>query len=234
MNTFEANLFWLNDKKLDFDEKYILKINTGEYSVSIRKVNKIIDTENLESKVKAKVPNKNDVCEVIIHSSQLIPMDDFNVLTKTARFCLLDENEIIAGGITCLNNYPDQREPSFNPNIRPVSFDVSEVDRATKFNHRSGVIWMTGLSGSGKSTIAKEVERKLFLKSFNVFILDGDNLRMGLNKGLTFSPEDRTENIRRTSEVAKLFTDAGFIVIVSLISPYRSEEKSQRYKARIF
>ena len=108
MNTFEANLFWLNDKKLNFDEKYILKINKGEYSVSIRKVNKIIDTENLESKVKAKVPNKNDVCEVIIHSSQLIPMDDFNILTKTARFCLLDENEIIAGGITCLKNYPDQ------------------------------------------------------------------------------------------------------------------------------
>ena len=228
MNTFEANLFWLNDKKLNFDEKYILKINTGEYSVSIRKVNKIIDTENLESKVKAKVPNKNDVCEVIIHSSQLIPMDDFDVLTNTARFCLLDENEIIAGGITCLKNYPDQREPSFNPDIRPVSFDVSEVDRATRFNHRSGVIWMTGLSGSGKSTIAKEVERKLFLKSFNVFILDGDNLRMGLNKGLTFSPEDRTENIRRTSEVAKLFTDAGFIVIVSLISPYRSERKKAR------
>ena len=87
---------------------------------------------------------------------------------------------------------------------------------------------MTGLSGSGKSTIAKEVERKLFLNGFNVFILDGDNLRMGLNKGLTFSPEDRTENIRRTAEVAKLFTDAGFIVIVSLISPYRSERKKAR------
>ena len=81
--------------KLNFDEKYILKINTGEYSVSIRKVNKINDTENLESKVKAKVPNKNDVCEVIIHSSQLIPMDDFNILTKTARFCLLDKMKLL-------------------------------------------------------------------------------------------------------------------------------------------
>ena len=87
---------------------------------------------------------------------------------------------------------------------------------------------MTGLSGSGKSTIAKEVERKLFSKDFNVFVLDGDNLRMGLNRGLSFSPEDRTENIRRTAEVAKLFTDAGFIVIVSLISPYRSERKKAR------
>ncbi|MBD22840.1 MAG: adenylyl-sulfate kinase [Alphaproteobacteria bacterium] len=228
MNTFEATLFWLVNKRIDLKRKYQLKINTGEYSVNIRKVHKTIDTENLESKANKKLPSKNDVCEVVMHSSQLIPMDDFNTLTKTARFCLLDENEIIAGGIASLQNYPDQKELSNNPNIRPFSFNVTEVDRASRFNHRSGVIWMTGLSGAGKSSIAKETERKLFLKGFNVFILDGDNLRMGLNKGLTFSPEDRTENIRRTAEVAKLFTDAGFIVIVSLISPYRSERKKAR------
>ena len=154
----------------------------------------------------------------------------FFAIKSTARFCLLDENEIIAGGIIDLKNYPDQREVKEMPkrNIKPITFDVTEIDRSMKFNHRSGVIWMTGLSGSGKSTIAKEIERKLFLKGFNIFILDGDNLRMGLNKGLTFSPEDRTENIRRTAEVAKLFTDAGFIVIVSLISPYRSERKKAR------
>ena len=227
MNTFEANLFWLNDKKMDLSKKYQLKINTGEYTVNIRKVNKIIDTESLESTNK-KIPNKNDVSEVVIHSSQLIPMDDYNVLTKTARFCLLDENEIVAGGIASLQNYPDQKELNSSSNIKPINFDVTEVDRASRFNHRSGVIWMTGLSGSGKSTIAREVERKLFSKDFNVFILDGDNLRMGLNRGLSFSPEDRTENIRRTAEVAKLFTDAGFIVIVSLISPYRSERKKAR------
>ena len=227
MNTFEANLFWLNDKKMDLSKKYQLKINTGEYTVNIRKVNKIIDTESLESTNK-KIPNKNDVSEVVIHSSQLIPMDDYNILTKTARFCLLDENEIVAGGIASLQNYPDQKELNSSSNIKPINFDVTEVDRASRFNHRSGVIWMTGLSGSGKSTIAKEVERKLFSKDFNVFILDGDNLRMGLNRGLSFSPEDRTENIRRTAEVAKLFTDAGFIVIVSLISPYRSERKKAR------
>jgi len=227
MNTFEANLFWLNDKKMDLSKKYQLKINTGEYTVNIRKVNKIIDTESLESTNK-KIPNKNDVSEVVIHSSQLIPMDDYNVLTKTARFCLLDENEIVAGGIASLQNYPDQKELNSSSNIKPINFDVTEVDRASRFNHRSGVIWMTGLSGSGKSTIAKEVERKLFSKDFNVFVLDGDNLRMGLNRGLSFSPEDRTENIRRTAEVAKLFTDAGFIVIVSLISPYRSERKKAR------
>ena len=87
---------------------------------------------------------------------------------------------------------------------------------------------VTGLSGSGKSTIAKEIEKKLFLKNYNVFILDGDNLRMGINRGLGFSTEDRKENIRRTAEVAKILSQAGFIVIVSLISPYISERKKAR------
>ena len=94
--------------------------------------------------------------------------------------------------------------------------------------HRPGIIWLTGLSGSGKSTIAKGVEKKLFSEHFNVFTLDGDNIRLGLNRDLSFSPEDRTENIRRTAEVAKLFSQAGFIVIVSLISPYRSERRKAR------
>ena len=103
----------------------------------------------------------------------------------------------------------------------------SEIDRSIKFNHRPGIVWLTGLSGSGKSTIAKNVEKKLFEKNINVFSLDGDNLRIGLNKNLNFSPEDRTENIRRTAEVANLFAKQAFI-LVSLISPYRSERKKLR------
>ena len=228
MKTFEANLFWLTEKKLDFQKKYYLKINTGQYTVNISQINKIIDTQNLKSITGNKLPKKNDVCEIVIHSSQLIPMDDFKINPKTARFCLLDEDEIIAGGIVNLDNYPDQRELRSDPNVRSENFNVTTVDRTSKFKHRSGIVWMTGLSGSGKSSIAKEVEKKLFLKDFNVFTLDGDNLRLGLNKGLSFSVEDRTENIRRTAEVAKLFTDAGFIVLVSLISPYRSERKKAK------
>ncbi len=110
----------------------------------------------------------------------------------------------------------------------PEEFYVSEIDRSVMLKHRPGIIWLTGLSGSGKSTIAKGVEKKTFSEHFNVFSLDGDNVRLGLNKDLSFSPEDRTENIRRTAEVAKLFSQAGFIVIVSLISPYRSERRKAR------
>ncbi len=228
MNTFEASIFWLSSKDLDLAKNYQLKINTGEYDVKIKNISKVIDTDDLSEKKDLNFLKKNDVSEVLIHSSQLIPMDDFKDHQKTGRFCLLDEEEIVAGGIVHLENYPDQKEVEKTKNISPESFTVTEIDRALKFNHRSAIIWMTGLSGSGKSSIAKEVEKKLFLKDFNVFVLDGDNVRLGINKGLGFSAEDRTENIRRTAEVAKLFSQAGFIVIVSLISPYVSERKKAR------
>jgi bifunctional enzyme CysN/CysC len=206
-----------------------MKINTAEYEVVINKIKNVIDTDNLQQK-KTRNVKKNEVCEIVIHSSQLIPMDDFSFSKRTGRFCLLDDEEIVAGGILDLKNYPDQREQNFNvkENIVPVSLSVNEIDRSIRVKHRPGIIWLTGLSGSGKSTIARNVEKKLFQRNINVFTLDGDNLRIGLNKNLTFSPQDRTENIRRTAEVARLFTQAGFIVLVSLISPYRSERKRAR------
>ena len=228
-NRFESRVFWLSKKKICFNKKYLMKINTGEYEVSINKIKNIIDVENLTEKKKENV-EKNDICEVVIHSSELIPMDDYSFNKSTSRFCLLDESEIIAGGIVDIRNYPDQREyrDNFTQNIVPENYAISEIDRSIKFNHRPGILWLTGLSGAGKSTIAKNVEKRLFQKNINVFTLDGDNLRIGLNKNLDFSPEDRTENIRRTAEVANLFTKAGFIVLVSLISPYRSERKKAR------
>ena len=229
MNRFEANVFWLSQSKLKLNKKYDLKINTGQYHVNINEIKKIIDTNNLQPKKNFNV-TKNDICELVFHSSQLIPMDDYSHIKSTGRFCLLDENEIVAGGILNLKNFPDQKEvlSETKKNILPEEFYVSEIDRSVMLKHRPGIIWLTGLSGSGKSTIAKGVEKKLFSEHFNVFSLDGDNIRLGLNKDLSFSPEDRTENIRRTAEVAKLFSEAGFIVIVSLISPYRSERRKAR------
>jgi len=228
-NRFESRVFWLSKKKISFNKKYLMKINTGEYEVSINKIKKIIDVESLIERKKINV-EKNDICEVVIHSSELIPMDDYTFNKSTSRFCLVDEKEIVAGGIVDVRNYPDQREykDNFKENIIPENYAVGEIDRSIKYNHRPGIVWLTGLSGSGKSTIAKNVEKRLFQKNINVFTLDGDNLRIGLNKNLDFSPEDRTENIRRTAEVANLFTKAGFVVLVSLISPYRSERKKAR------
>ena len=105
---------------------------------------------------------------------------------------------------------------------------VNREARETKNKHKGVILWFTGLSGSGKSTVANAVENLLFERGCNTFILDGDNIRYGLNKDLGFSPEDRTENIRRIGEVANLFVDAGVIVCSAFISPYRADRDSVR------
>src|SRR5215831_20417580 len=105
---------------------------------------------------------------------------------------------------------------------------VTRADRETLNGHRGCIVWLTGLSGSGKSTIAVELEKRLWDHGVRAFILDGDNIRHGLNKNLGFSPADRNENIRRVGEVAKLFTDSGVIVLTSFISPYRADRDGVR------
>ncbi len=106
---------------------------------------------------------------------------------------------------------------------------ITKKERETANKHKSAIIWLTGLPSSGKSTIAVELQSQLFKRRYQVYILDGDNIRHGLNKNLGFSPEDRTENIRRIGETAKLFVDAGFLVITSFISPYRKDRDQVRH-----
>ncbi|MFO7654519.1 MAG: adenylyl-sulfate kinase [Candidatus Krumholzibacteriia bacterium] len=106
--------------------------------------------------------------------------------------------------------------------------EISYEDRITRNGHKGAVLWFTGLSGAGKSTLARLVEKELFLRRCHTYILDGDNVRHGLNRDLGFSPEDRNENIRRIGEVARLFLDAGSICITAFISPYRSDRQRAR------
>jgi len=116
-------------------------------------------------------------------------------------------------------------------NITAVESRVTLHDRIKRSSHRGGVLWFTGLSGSGKSTLAIELERRLFNTGYNVFMLDGDNVRRGLSSNLGFSPEDRTENIRRIGEVGALFANAGFIAITAFISPYQADRDRAREAA---
>lgn len=116
-------------------------------------------------------------------------------------------------------------------NIFEVHSRIDRAERETRNGHKGGVLWLTGLSGAGKSTLALEVERALFAKGYHVYVLDGDNLRHGLNSNLGFSPNDRTENIRRVGEVAALFADAGFVCVSAFISPYREDRLRARAAA---
>ena len=115
-------------------------------------------------------------------------------------------------------------------NVFTVAHRVSQEDRVKANRHRGGILWFTGLSGAGKSTLAIELERALFAERYQVYTLDGDNVRQGLSADLGFSPEDRAENIRRIGEVAALFAEAGFVVITAFISPYRADR--DRIRAR--
>ncbi len=113
-------------------------------------------------------------------------------------------------------------------NIIPHTYQISLQDRRKANNHNSLLLWFTGLSGSGKSTIANVVEQKLFQQGIKTYTLDGDNTRKGINKDLTFAPEDRTENIRRIAEVSNLMIDAGLVVLAAFVSPYKKDRQNIR------
>ena len=151
---------------------------------------------------------------------------------RTGRFVLIDGLNIVAGGIIDMKGYPDQRSIG-HYHARRTSISSPSRDGAdnacVRNGHRGGVLWFTGLSGAGKSTPSPwRWSSELFNQGYQVYVLDGDNVRHGLNANLGFSPEDRAENIRRVGEVAALFADAGLIVITSFISPYRADRERAR------
>jgi bifunctional enzyme CysN/CysC len=132
-----------------------------------------------------------------------------------------------------MEGYPDQRQALTvkSTNITSVEHRVTAGNRLQRNGHGGGVLWLTGLSGAGKSTLAMAVEQHLFKKGFHVYVLDGDNVRRGLNANLGFSPLDRAENIRRIGEVAALFADSGIICVTAFISPYQSDRDRARAAA---
>jgi bifunctional enzyme CysN/CysC len=231
-NVFRAKLFWLGKNPLQLGSRYKLKLATAEYQVSVKAIEKVVDTGDL-SHVSAQKVERNSVAEVIFQIRGLAALDAFEENDITGRFVLMENYLIAGGGIIDLKGFENQRseEAVKSKNITAVEFTIRPEQRAINNGHLGGVLWFTGLSGSGKSTLAKELERALFGKGYQVYVLDGDNVRRGLNKDLGFSPEDRSENIRRVGEVSALFAEAGVIVITSFISPYRSDRRHARAAA---
>jgi bifunctional enzyme CysN/CysC len=171
----------------------------------------------------ARVLETNDIGRVEIATDTAIPMDAYSSIRETGGFLLVDRvsaDTVAAGMVT----HALRR----SLNVVPHNYEVDRDARARLKHQRPRVVWMTGLPGSGKSTIADAAERRLHALGLHTYVLDGDNVRTGLNKDLGFTPEDRAENVRRVAEASKLMLDAGLVVLVALVSPFRNDRRAAR------
>lgn len=228
LTRFKARLFWLGRAPFRTGKLYKLKLATQEAECEIESIERVIDSSTLETvsrKEREMFVGRNEVAELTIKTRRPVAFDAHADIIATGRFVIVDGFEVSGGGIIAQDKYPKRTPDSTHKsdNIFWSQGKVTAVQRARRNGHPGCIVWLTGLSGSGKSTIATELERELFNIGKQAYVLDGDNMRHGLCSDLAFAPQDRKENIRRIGEVAKLFVDAGFICLTAFISPYRSD-----------
>lgn len=219
---FETTLVWLNDEAMLVGRAYWLKLGTQMVSVTVQQPKYAVNVNTME-KIAAKTLDLNAIGVAEIATDKplvFLPYADSRAL---GGFILIDKitNATVAAGMI---NFSLRR----SQNIHWQPTDITRADHAGLKNQTPRVLWFTGLSGSGKSTIANAVEKQLNLMNRHTFLLDGDNVRHGLNRDLGFTEADRIENIRRVGEVAKLMADAGLIVLTAFISPFRAEREMVR------
>jgi bifunctional enzyme CysN/CysC len=227
-NRFKANLFWMGKNPLVIGERYRLKLTTQEVDCELVSIDRVVDASTLEvAQQPASQLMKNDVAEITLQTRSPLVMDNHDRIPTLGRFVIVDNRQVGGGGILSGGVYTDRTQVK-SRNIFWSEGDVTSQHRALRNGHKGAIVWLTGLSGSGKSTLSRAVERELFNMGMQACILDGDNVRHGLNSNLGFSPEDRVENIRRVAEVARLMADAGLIVLTAFISPYRADRLRAR------
>ena len=219
---FEATIVWMADAELLPGRSYWLKLATQTVSAAVRKPKYQVDVNTLEH-LAVSTLGLNAIGVATISTDQPLVFSPYEQSRELGGFILIDKmsNATVAAGML---NHALRR----SQNIHWQALDVTPEKRAYLKNQRPAVVWLTGLSGAGKSTIANLVDKKLTRMNRHSFLLDGDNVRHGLNKDLGFTDADRIENIRRVGEVAKLMTDAGMIVITAFISPFRAEREMAR------
>lgn len=237
-DVFAAKLFWLGKQNLEIGRRVRLKLATQEVECHIQSIEKLVDAATLDEVKRDGLCHvaRNDVAEVTIRTKTPIAFDNYDRIAATGRFVIVDDLQVCGGGVIHKGEYPDRRAVLSGIKSQNIFWTTGKVTRAARERrnrHKGAVIWLTGLSGAGKSTIATELERELFAMGLHTYVLDGDNIRHGLSANLGFSPEDRTENIRRVGEVAKLFADAGTLVITAFISPYRDDRRMVREMMKI-
>ncbi len=219
-----ANLFWLGKNRFVTGKLYNLKCGTAKVSMRLENIERIVNAADLSCLMRNYV-EKNEVAECILALDAPLAFDLAGSIDPTSRFVIVDDYEIAGGGIItqAMEAYDyDTR------NIRWTENTVSADERFRYLGQKGLVVWMTGLSASGKTTIAQEVERRLVTSGYSAYVLDGDKLRLGLNRDLGFSDADRIENMRRVAETANLLRDAGNITLVTLISPFEQNRRKAR------
>lgn len=219
---FSATLLWLNEQSMTPGRQYWLKLGTKEVSASITEI-KYLEDINTGQHLAAKQLALNDIASITLSTSSPIVFEPYPQNRQMGAFVLIDKLSFQTVGAGMLNFALRRAD-----NIHWQNLEVNQQARAELKRQHPKCLWMTGLSGSGKSTLANALEKRLHLEGKHTYILDGDNIRHGLNRDLGFSDEGRVENIRRVAEVAKLMTDAGLIVIVSFISPFIAERRMAR------
>lgn len=219
---FTADIIWLADSEALSNRQYWIKVNCKTTLATINKINFSVDT-GTQQKMSTKMLELNSIMECEIATNEPIVFEHYCINRKLGSFILIDKktNSTVAAGMI------KQELPSTN-NIHWQDLTIDKSARAQMKEQKPRVLWFTGISGAGKSTVANIIEQKLFANGQHSYILDGDNIRHGLNKDLGFSDCDRVENIRRAAEVAKLMIDAGLVVLVSFISPFRDDRKLAR------
>ena len=219
---FNVNVIWMSEDKGFTGRTYLAKIHNISTSIKIMNIKKIYDVNTLEFTAGNEL-QLNDVAEISISFNKTVPFSTFKENKILGSLIIIDpiNNQTIGMGMI---NFSLRR----SQNIQLQNLTINKNLREKINGHKGQVLWMTGLSGSGKSTIANELEKILYSQGKKTYILDGDNIRHGLNKDLGFTDKDRVENIRRVAEVAKLMCDAGLIVITAFISPFRSEREMAR------
>jgi len=231
LSRFKARLFWMGRAPMRKGRSYKLKLATQEMECEIDSIERLIDSSTLETIAREEMfVGRNEVAELQLRTKRPVAFDVHTEIVATGRFVIVDGFEVAGGGIVAADSYPRRTADSLQKshNIFWSLGKVTAGQRAVRNGHRGRVVWLTGLSASGKSTIATDLERELFNLGQHVYVLDGDNMRHGLCSDLGFSPKDRKENIRRVGETARLFAEAGIICITAFISPYRSDRDMVR------
>jgi len=225
-----AKLVWLHEDALQPQREYLLKMNTQTTTAQCDKVRYRIDINTLKE-VEDNQLGLNEIGMIDLQATQPLVFDSYQQNRATGAFILIDkltQATVAAGMVTqALNDSVEARSPQVGP-VTWQTTTVSATERAALKQQKPVVLWFTGLSGAGKSAIANAVEKRLLELHKHTYLLDGDNVRHGLNAGLTFSEADRIENIRRIGEVAKLMIDAGLIVLTAFISPLRANREFVR------